>query len=86
MAINNKLNSAQEEIRSYENQLTIADTIVSDYTVLLKGEERKFEIGESSLFLINSRESKLIESTLKVIALENDLLQAKATLFNVLGI
>lgn len=86
LAINNKLNSAQEEIRSYENQLTIADTIVSDYTVLLKGEERKFEIGESSLFLINSRESKLIESTLKVIALENDLLQAKATLFNVLGI
>ncbi|UAB80629.1 TolC family protein [Marixanthomonas sp. SCSIO 43207] len=86
LAINNKLNSAQEEIRSYENQLTIADTIVSDYSVLLKGEERKFEIGESSLFLINSRESKLIESTLKVIALENDLLQAKATLFNVLGI
>ena len=86
LAINNKLNSAQEEIRSYENQLTIADTIVSDYTVLLKGEERKFEIGESSLFLINSRESKLIESTLKVIALENNLLQAKATLFNVLGI
>ena len=37
LAINNKLNSTQEEIRSYENQLTIADTIVSDYTVLLKG-------------------------------------------------
>ncbi len=86
ITLKNKINSVQQEIDSYENQIGIADTMVSDYTVLLKGEERKFEIGESSLFLINSRESKLIENQLKVIRLENLLLISKGKLFNVLGV
>ena len=33
-------------------------------------EERKFTVGESSLFLINSRESKLIEARLKAIEID----------------
>lgn len=82
----NKLNIVQEEIISYENQIAIANTIVSDYTILLNGEKRKFEIGESSLFLINSRESKLIENKLKLIEIENSLLNTKGKLFNTLGI
>ena len=86
LELNNKLNTVQQEINSYQNQITLADIIVSDYTILLKGEERKFEIGESSLFLINSRESKLIENKLKVIELENALLNAKGKLFNAFGI
>ncbi len=86
LRIKNKLNSVQQEIRSYQNQITLADTMVSDYSVLLKGEERKFDIGESSLFLINAREVKLIENKLKVIELENALLKAKGKLFNTLGI
>ena len=86
LVLNNKLNTIQQEINSYQNQITLADVIVSDYTILLKGEERKFEIGESSLFLINSRESKLIENKLKVIELENSLLNSKGRLFNTFGI
>lgn len=86
LRIKNKLNSVQQEIRSYQNQITLADTMVSDYSVLLKGEERKFDIRESSLFLINAREAKLIENKLKVIELENALLKAKGKLFNTLGI
>ncbi len=85
LALKNKLNTVQQEINSYQNQISIADSIVSDYIILLKGEERKFDIGESSLFLINSRESKLIENKLKVIELENSLLIAKGKLFNTLG-
>lgn len=86
LTLKNKLNTVQQEIISYENQISIANAIVSDFTILLKGEERKFNIGESSLFLINSRESKLIENKLKVIQLENLLLNSKGKLFNVLGI
>lgn len=85
VVLKNKLRTIQQEITSYENQTIMTNTIVSDYTTLLKGEERKFEIGESSLFLINSRESKLIENKLKVIKLENSLLKSKGKLFNTLG-
>ena len=86
LALKNKLNTVQQEINSYQNQISIADGIVSDYIILLKGEERKFEIGESSLFLINSRESKLIENKLQLIELENSLLNSKGKLFNTFGI
>lgn len=86
LGLKNKINAVQQEISSYQNQIAIADNIVSGYTILLKGEERKFEIGESSLFLINSREFKLIENKLKIIELENSLLKAKGRLFNTLGV
>ena len=51
--------------------------------MLLRGEERKFELGESSLFIINSREAKLIESQVKEIVLENKLLGAKSELYKI---
>lgn len=86
VTIQNKLYAVRNEITSYETQIAIASDIVSDYSILLEGEERKFEIGESSLFLINSRESKLIENKLKAIEFEYLLLQSKGKLFNVLGI
>lgn len=82
----NKLNAVQQEIISYENQIAIANVIVTDYAILLNGEKRKFEIGESSLFLINAREAKLIENKLKLIDIENSLLNTKGKLFNTLGI
>ena len=52
---------------------------------MLNAEERKFSFGESSLFLINSREKNLIDSQLKAIELQNKYLKAKAKLFNSLA-
>jgi len=86
LTLKNKLSTVQQEIDSYNNQIAIADNIVTDYTLLLNGEKRLFEIGESSLFLINTRESKLIENKLKAIELENLLLKAKGKLYNVSGL
>ena len=43
-------------IDSYNRQNGLLQDIVSNYEILLKGEERKFELGESSIFLVNSRE------------------------------
>ena len=60
--------------------------MVEDYSKLLKAEERKFQVGESSIFLVNSRESKLIDSRLKAIELENKLFLSKANLVNILAL
>jgi len=57
---------------------------VSNYGELLSAEERKFSFGESSVFLINSRENKLIDAQLKQISAVGKLLKAKSKLFNVL--
>lgn len=70
------------QITSIEIQDDFLKKIVTDTQQLLLAEERKFEIGESSIFLVNMRENNFIDAKLKTIALENTLLQAKAGLFN----
>ncbi|NVJ89529.1 MAG: TolC family protein [Flavobacteriaceae bacterium] len=81
VSIRNKVNAIQQEISSFQVQSNYLANIVIDYDVLLKAEERKFFLGESSLFLVNSRETKLIESKLKAIELENQFFKSKANLF-----
>ena len=79
--IKNKINAIQQELASYTKQNNFTFKIVRDYDVLLKAEERKFFLGESSLFLVNYREEKYIDSKLKAINLENSFFKAKANLF-----
>lgn len=81
VVIKNKVNAIQQELESFEIQNGYINGIVNDYGTLLKAEERKFFLGESSLFLVNYRESKLIETKLKAIDLENKFFKAKASLF-----
>lgn len=80
--LQNKIESIEAEIGSYNNQTDIVKTMISSYEALLQAEERKFQIGESSLFLVNSRESKLINAQLKALELRYKLMQSKAKLFN----
>lgn len=86
VSLKNKIDAISQELDSYIVQSDFTEVIVSDYTIMLSAEERKFFLGESSLFLVNSRESKLIEAKLKAIEIENDFLKTKANLFNVLAI
>jgi outer membrane protein TolC len=81
VVIKNKVNAVQQELESFVIQSTYITNIVKDYGTLLKAEERKFFLGESSLFLVNSRESKLIETKLKAIEIENAYFNSKANLF-----
>ena len=60
--------------------------IVANYNTLLAAEERKFSFGESSLFLINARDSKLIDAKLKQIEVQNKFYMTKAKLFNSLAV
>ncbi|WP_179005250.1 TolC family protein [Winogradskyella forsetii] len=84
--LQNKINALRQELESYSAQNEITTEMVSDYQQMLIAEERKFELGESSLFLVNSRESKLIDGQLKAIEIQNKFFSTKAKLFNSLAV
>jgi outer membrane protein TolC len=85
VAIKNKVLSIYKELESFDKQLDLIENVVIDYNTLLKAEERKFSFGESSLFLINSREKSFIEAKLKQNSLQNKYYVVKAKLFNSLS-
>lgn len=84
--VENKIKALQNELESFKIQNDITYKMVLDYENLVQAEERKFDIGESSLFLVNSRESKLIDAKLKAIELQNKFFSTKALLFNNLAV
>ncbi|WP_190810039.1 TolC family protein [Flagellimonas sp. S3867] len=84
--IQNKITAIYRELNSYTVQNKLIESIVTDYGTLLAAEERKFTFGESSLFLINSRESKLIDANLKQNEVQNKFFYTKAMLFKSLAI
>ena len=86
VSITNKILAIYNELDSYAEQNNLVFEIVENYRILLNGEERKFSFGESSLFLINSRENKLIDARLKQNELQNKFFAAKAKLFKSLAI
>ncbi|WP_044397978.1 TolC family protein [Lacinutrix sp. Hel_I_90] len=84
--LKNKINAVNTEILSLEVQTKLINEIIEDYKTLVNAEDRKFFLGESSLFLINAREQKLIDTQLKENALIAKQLSAIASLYNVLGL
>ena len=52
---------------------------------MLKAEERLFSIGESSLFLINTRENNLVSAQLAEINLENRFYVSNSMLFKIMA-
>ncbi|AJR03441.1 TolC family protein [Siansivirga zeaxanthinifaciens] len=84
--LSNKITAINKTLESFTKQNAFLETMVSDYNAMLTAEVRKLFLGESSLFLVNSRESKLIDAELKAIALENEYFNTKASLFNVLAV
>lgn len=85
VALKNKIKAQQTEINSLEKQKKIISELVIDYTTMLNSEERLFSFGESSIFLINSRENNLIASQLTAIHLENRYFISSADLFKVMA-
>lgn len=63
--IRNNILVAYNNISAYASQLDVQVQSIGNQQLLLKGESQKFELGESTLFLINSRESKLIDMKIK---------------------
>lgn len=86
LQLDNKMKAGRTEIATLQNQIEITDALVNDYSTMLQSEERLFSFGESSIFLINSRENSLITSQISQINLENRYLQSYANLFRIMGI
>lgn len=86
LQIRNKVMALYIELESFKTQNQLIVDIVSDYTKLLTAEERKFSFGESSLFLINTREKSLIDAKLKQVEVQNKFLNSKIKLFNSLAL
>jgi outer membrane protein TolC len=63
-----KVNYLVKNIAFIDEQIGLAEKNKNFSTQLLNAEKIKFEAGESSLFLVNTRESKLLESELKLAA------------------
>ncbi len=84
--IRNKVFAIYNELVSFQTQNVLIQDIVTNTRALLSAEERKFSFGESSLFLINTRESKLIDAVLKQNLVQNKYYSAKAKLFNSLAV
>ena len=68
--LNAKYRTYSNEFAITLDQLLLYTGTVNDYANLLKAEQSIFESGESSLFMINSRELSYISSQLKLIDLK----------------
>lgn len=67
LAINNKIKQYFNELATLRQQVGTMENMLINYKRLYFGEETRFNIGESSLFLINSRENKVLEVLQKLI-------------------
>jgi outer membrane protein TolC len=83
--LENKISAQQQEITSLQTQKDYNNRLVKDFTTLLTAEDRLFEMGESSLFIINSRENSLVSSQINDIALENRYFNALIGLYKTLA-
>ncbi|WP_144281228.1 TolC family protein [Chryseobacterium echinoideorum] len=74
--INTKIETYRNEVSNYFTQIDISTQNLSNYERLLNAEETRFSNGESSLFLINSRENKLLEAREKNLDLKAKFLKS----------
>lgn len=70
LELSNKIKSYYNELVALEQQIKLFTNATSNYFTLLEAEKRKFFIGESSIFLINSRESAYVQAATKLIELK----------------
>jgi outer membrane protein TolC len=85
LQLSNKIKAQKEVISSLNKQRLMANELVSNYDTMLQSEERLFIFGESSLFLINSRESSLITAQLTAIALRNEFCVSNSELYKIMA-
>ncbi len=62
----NKVKNYYNQLLNYYQQVNLLKKTYANYVQLQRGEETRFFNGESSLFLINSRENKTLETLIKL--------------------
>ncbi|GHE41902.1 transporter [Sphingobacterium griseoflavum] len=63
--IRNNVTLKYNDLTAYSRQIALQIENITSQQVLLRGELQKFDLGETTLFIINSRESKLIDMQIK---------------------
>lgn len=69
LTLQNKLNAYINDYNNIQKQITLTRSMVNNYEALLAGEIQKFSVGESDLFIVNTRETQLIEAEVKLLKL-----------------
>jgi outer membrane protein TolC len=80
-----RINAIEQQLQAFLEQIEMTQQMVTDSNTLLDAEVRKFNFGESSIFLINTRESKFIEARLKQLDLQIKFLKTQAEYLQALG-
>lgn len=70
LQIENKIRSYYNELNTLRQQISLQEKAYQNFMILQRGEETRFQSGESSLFLINSRENKSLEALQKLTELK----------------
>lgn len=76
----NKAKAYLVEINNLQRQITLYENNVESYRKLLAAERQKLSIGESSLFLVNSREQSYLNAQMKLVEIAAKQQQALAGL------
>jgi outer membrane protein TolC len=83
--LQNKLRIALAEWDNAQAQNILYQQTVDNYARLVQLENTRFELGESTLFLVNSREMKLYEAQIKLAKVQADLRVVRASIDWALG-
>jgi outer membrane protein TolC len=70
LSIDNKVRYHFNELATFQLQVRIAEDNLENYQRLFRGEDIRFKVGESSLFLLNVRENKVLEARQKLVELK----------------
>jgi outer membrane protein TolC len=76
LEIENKVRDYFNQLLALRQQVRIYEDAYENYLRLLRAEEIKFSIGESSLFLLNTRENKVLETRQKLLELKTKFFKA----------
>ena len=68
--IENKIRYYYNELSGLQKQITIYEQAYINYQTLFRGEDTRFKAGESTLFLLNTRENKVLEALQKLTELK----------------
>ena len=58
----------EQELQTWDDQRKLLSSLRDNSSILLNAEEMKFSLGESSLFLVNSRELSYLNNSMKSIS------------------
>lgn len=75
-----KLTAYTQVLNTLDQQIQLGQSIVNNYTLLLEAEQIKFSAGSSSIFLLNTRQQKLLEARLKLLKFQAEMHKTTAAI------